>query len=153
MLNWLSYAIIAMTCNAGSVLTFKYLRGISDNVFNNALNFLMYSGLIAILMILFRKDYHFITPFSGGSIDKIALKVMAVVLVVAGLQFLSNYYKYISLTMAPNPGYAMTTIAFSAVIVTLLSIVCFNSHINILTFIGILLSLTGLILIIRNSGN
>ena len=150
MLNWLSYAVIAMTCNAGSVLTFKYLRGISDNVFNNALNFLMYSGLIAILMILFRKDYHFITPFSGGSI---ALKVMAVVLVVAGLQFLSNYYKYISLTMAPNPGYAMTTIAFSAVIVTLLSIVCFNSHINILTFIGILLSLTGLILIIRNSGN
>jgi len=153
MLNWLSYALMAMSFNAGSVLTFKYLREISDNVFNNALNFLMYSGIIAILIILLGKDYHFVTPFSGGSINKIALKVLSLVLVVAGLQFLSNYYKYISITMAPNPGYAMATIAFSAVIVTLFSILLFNSHINIFTFIGILMSLTGLILIIRNSGN
>ena len=153
MFNWVTYAVIAMSCNVGSILTFKYLRGISDNVFNNALNFLMYSGLIAVAILLFKKDSHFITPFSGGSIDKVALKVIGLIFVVAVFHFFNNYYKFISLTMAPNPGYAIATIAFSAVIVTLFSIVCFKSHINILTLLGVLLSLVGLILIIRNSNN
>jgi drug/metabolite transporter (DMT)-like permease len=153
MLNWVTYAVIAMSCNVGSILTFKYLRSISEDVFNNALNFLMYSGLIAVVILLFKKDSHFITPFYKKSIDKVALKVIGLVFVVAAFHFLNNYCKFISLTMAPNPGYATAIISFSAVIVTLFSIVCFNSHINMSTLIGVILSLIGLILIIRNSGN
>ena len=145
MLNWISYALMAMTFNATSVLAFKYLSGISNAIFNNALNFLMYSGVFAFLVLLIKKDCHIINPLSD-------VKIVALIFVVALFQFLTNYYKYISLTLAPNPGYAMTTIAFSAVIVTILSIVCFNSHINLYTLAGIVMSLTGLILIITNSG-
>lgn len=70
------------------------------------------------------------------------------ILLFAVLFIIGDVFLIKGVQAAPNPGYARAVIAFEAALVTLLSWACLNSHLSTRQFIGVVLTVLGVVFVV-----
>lgn len=133
--SWILYSLVAMLCTTGIYLIYKFT---SNKIHPDLLLFYIFLIDIILLTFLVLKE-------------KFSLRVsfwQFVILFIASIvAVMTNIISVVSIRIAPNPGYFSAISSASIVIVTILSFVIFKSEINIRKFLGIMLTVIGLVIL------
>ena len=131
-MNWIAYSIIAAISFAVMIMLYKQLllMGINQNILNLSVFGFVFVGFAAVAIT--NKNFINLTPLM------LALLVLASVFSLIG-----NYYNVKALNEAPNPGYSITIVSTQLVLISLLSILFFNSDFTWTKFIGITIVIFG----------
>ena len=138
---WIAFSILATIFVIVNDIIIKYLTLQSIDV----IDFMSISGciigLIALLVVLIRTKYYNVIYQKIIQNKKISPLIL-----LFSISFIFVIYGIISgIKYSPNPGYVKTIVATNALIVAIISYYLFNSHINRITILGILIVLMGLI--------
>ena len=138
---WIAFSILATIFVIVNDIIIKYLTLQSIDV----IDFMSISGciigLIALLVVLIRTKYYNVIYQKIIQNKKISPLIL-----LFSISFVFVIYGIISgIKYSPNPGYVKTIVATNALIVAIISYYLFNSHINRITILGILIVLMGLI--------
>jgi len=136
-MNWFYYTLIAMVSLASfNIVAIKLgkFSGIRPEII--LFYIFLFTTIIFLSFILFKK--------SDLAIYKESVKWLGI---AAILSFIMNYCTLSAFNSAPNAGYVEGIKSFQIVIVTIAAYFFFDGTITPLKFIGIILSLCGLILL------
>ena len=140
-MNWIILGGISILVTSSMVLLYKYYL-LTFHWKPLLLNIFIFISIISILVILSNNNYNFIDIRKGYNI---LIPLLAIVLL------LHYYYAYSAVAFSPNPAYPFIIIATGSIPVVLLSYLIFNNiHINIYTFIGIIITLIGIYYLIHS---
>jgi hypothetical protein len=134
---WHWYALTAMGCFATMQLIFTYLnrKGVAPAVtllWVFAFGALFYVGHMRVTR----------TPMP------VAPSSIALMVVAAALAYVGNLSSVRSLTLAPNPGYAVALVSMQAAVVTLVAIAIFGLTVTWMKGLGVLLCCLGIALLV-----
>lgn len=139
MKSWILFALISAITFALGDLMVVY---ISHNI-DTVLLFIVYTilmGLVCFVYLLYNVAYlQNIQQFS--QYQWIILSIITLLFIFAYL----SHYK--ALTLAPNPGYANSLITLHVILLSVLSYYLLDKPINLYTMIGIIMMLSGGVLI------
>lgn len=135
-MNWLVLSFFAMLCFASVALIIKKLTLTEPQ--SEVINFYFFLfTTIVFLGLSLSKGTRLITPPDS-------IKWFALLAVVAAA---ANYFSVAAIRSAPNPGYVTGIRGFEASITALVSVMLFKSEMTATKFIGIVLTIGGLILL------
>ncbi len=131
-MNWALYSLIAAISFAGLVLTYKklLLLGINQVVLNLSIFFLVFLGFSS--FVFFKK-----VPL------QLTGAMVLLLMLAATFSFLGNYFQVKSYSEAPNPGYASTLVATQLILITLFSVLLFQSELSWVKVLGIAVVIAG----------
>ncbi len=138
---WIVFSILATIFIVVNDIIIKYLtlQGINVVDFMSIAGCII--GLLALLVVLIRIKYHNVIYQKIIQNKKISPLIL-----LFSITFVFVIYGIISgIKHSPNPGYVKTIVATNALIVAIISYYLFNSHINRINILGILIVLIGLI--------
>ena len=136
MMNWMNYSFIVLVVFTIYLLLVKKLSlmGYSTVIINLYVFGVTFVGFL--FLAIYRKE-SLVVP-SG---------ILLILLLMGVLAVIGNYFNVKGLHAAPNPGYHLA-IAFSRVaIIAIAAIFLFKSEFDILKFIGVIVTVTGIILV------
>ena len=131
---WLS--LLCLVVSTAIIIYYKWisLRYNGQTLF--LASFMLISAIALLLLngefIDIRKDNNILVP------------------ILAGLFLFYFYSLYRSFDIAPNPGYPIAIISIHILLVAVISALLFGSHINKYTIMGIIITIIGIYLLIKN---
>ena len=143
--NWILDTLIASALLTLSYLILKYASIKSNNDGVAERGFIITSlimGLCAVLLLLFVKETrnNIINDFKNIHVSKW--------LILSGIIiFISYFYLFRGSITAPNIGYARGLLTIDLVMLTILSALLFGSPISVTSVLGMILILSGIILV------
>lgn len=136
--NWFVLAVFAMLCFVVTALIIKQLTLIEPQT--ESINFYFcFATTVVFLLFSLLKGTRLV--ISSGSIKWFTL--LAIIAAAA------NYFSVSAIRLAPNPGYVTGVRAFETLIIGVLAVFVFGSEITATKMIGIVLSVSGLIMLSR----
>ncbi len=143
--NWITDTLIASVLVTASYLAVKYASTNSNNTGVEERGFIIISlsmGLIALLLLIFVKETR------NNVINDIKnIKVSKWLMITGLLIFVSYFYLFRGSVTSPNLGYARALLTLNLVMLTILSALLFNSPISLPAVLGMVLIISGIILI------
>lgn len=143
--NWILDTLFASALLTVSYLIVKYASIKSNNDAVAERGFIIISltmGLVALLLLLFVKETR------NNIINDLKNTKVSKWLIISGLIiFVSYFYLFRGSVTAPNPGYARGLLTIDLVMLTILSAILFDAPISITSVLGMLLIISGIILV------
>lgn len=144
-LNWILDTVIASVLITISYVILKYASIKSNNNDVAERGFIIVSlsmGLSALLLLLFVKETR------NNIINDLKNIKVSKWLILSGLIiFISYFYLFRGSVTAPNPGYARGVLTIDLVMLTILSAILFSAPISMISVLGMLLIISGIILV------
>jgi drug/metabolite transporter (DMT)-like permease len=145
MESWILDSLIATIFLTFSYIAIKYaiINNNDDKILERVFIILALSmGFIAVIILIFfpKTRENIIKDLKNFDISKW--------IIISGILIFFGYYFLFKGSMnAPNMGYARAILSFDLILLTLSSIILFNSKIQLIPMIGIFMILFGIILI------
>ena len=130
---------ISLLCLVVSTSIIIYYKSVSL-LYNGPEVFLASFMLISVFSLLLFNE-SFIDIRKGNNI---------LIPVLSGFFLFYFYRLYQTIAIAPNPGYPTAIISIHILLVAIISALLFGSHINKYTIIGIIITIIGIYLLIKN---
>lgn len=134
--NWLAYSFVAMISFVVMILLFKKLTVMEPKTEVINFYFFLFTAVAFFFFAIIKKVQ---LEFPSKSLPLFIL--IAIIAVIA------NYASVSAIRSAPNPGYVRGIQTLEVVIITIAALFLFKSEITPIKFIGILLSVCGVILL------
>jgi len=146
--NWIIMALLSsIAFGLGDFLVVKLTS--ESNLSDHSI-FLFYTLVLGLLVV-----FYFV--FSGRTNDYLKMLTdntnnIYSLIIISFSMLLAYYFHYRALISAPNPGYANSLIVFHVIVLTLLSHLFLGKSLNIMAFLGIILTILGVTIVIEASG-
>ena len=136
-MNWLGYAVLGTLSLSAMFLTIKKLGTIEVKTSIILVYLFTVASILFIVYNLINKNNFIITEN----------KTFALLILVGIFSFLGNLFLTKSMLLAKNPGYTNAISSANVVLVTTFAYFLFKSEITITKLIGIIITLTGVIIV------
>ena len=142
---WIYLSIICCIITASSVITMKYISYTKCELKNIIMLTFLLASIIILIYIPF--DKNFITDIKNN----FSIKDFFLIIFLTILLILSRLFQVYTFKITPNIGYSHLIINANIIITLIASYLLFNQKINYKSFIGIFITLFGLIITIKYS--
>jgi uncharacterized membrane protein len=134
---WIFQSIITMICITCLYLIYKSLgsAGVSTSI-------------LLTYFHLFGLPYYFIHSKLNSNSFKLNIHSIGLIILAATIGYISNICHLEAIKNAPNPGYCSAIVDGKLLMITILSIFLFNSHVSYRSLSGIIICIIGMILIV-----
>lgn len=144
---WIFLSFVAMIVTAIGVICLKLIdKSKYDNYIFLAITFLI-TGILSLIYIVITKNNRKL--FLSNCDNKLFIYTILFAL----LLIFNNYIIQQAFKHSPNIGYSHLIINLNIIITLLAGVFLFNQTINLLSFIGIIITLIGITIIILNQNN
>ncbi len=139
-MSWYIYSILAALCFSGMILS---VRKLTDKGFSSKQILFFLCGLVFFGFLL-------VNIFSFGNIWRADnFPVFLIIMIIVGIfGAIGNWADFEGVKRAPNPGYPVAIRNTTILPVTLLSVILFNSELNLFKFLGAIAIILGIISLI-----
>lgn len=135
---WIFLSIFCAFITALSVITMKYISKTKCNTKTIVILTFFICSLFMLIYIPFDKN------FKNDITNNINIKDISLIILFSIILTLSRFSQIYAFKISPNIGYTHLIINSNIIISLIASYLLFNQHINLKSFIGILITLIGL---------
>ncbi|GEM_PF-5781614 len=134
-MNWISLAAIGLIFNTIAIILIRRLGKRTNTNVMTMYIFVFLSFFLLAINLFQGKSYNM--PLN-------LFVILSIVGLAGGIKFL---YLYEALSTAPNAGYPVAMVSFGIIITTIISAIFLNQSLELVNFIGVLVSVAGMILL------